>query len=158
MFFHYFKWNSGGLGVSRRTAPSIRCYLQSFSRFGGTWGQKVHFSTFSGKLTFQSSRNGLQTLHIVQGLSRTPLLVIPRYLTNIIFEHIFQKKNLENRKSENLKFQKPWFTNKCPVNRKSGSPGGPAGPPRTCWFKIAFRRLKTKQKQQKPYYQKQPKT
>ena len=60
MFFQYFKWNSGGLGVSRRTAPTIRCYLQSFSRFGGTWGQKVHFSTFFCKLTFQCSRNGPQ--------------------------------------------------------------------------------------------------
>ena len=57
----------------------------------------------------------LKTLHFVQGLSRTPLLSIPRYLTNIILENISPQKYIENRKSENLKFQKPRFTNKCPV-------------------------------------------
>ena len=59
----------------------------------------------------------LKTLHFVQGLSRTPLLFIPRYLTNIFFENMFQETNLENRKSENLKFQKPRFTNRSPVYR-----------------------------------------
>ena len=60
----------------------------------------------------------LKTLHFVQGLSRTPLLFIPRYLTNIFFENISQQKNLETRKSENLKFQKTQVTNKCPVGRR----------------------------------------
>ena len=40
------------------TAPGIRSYMQIFSRFGLTWHRKVNFSTFSGKLTFQSTRNG----------------------------------------------------------------------------------------------------
>ena len=57
----------------------------------------------------------LKTLHIVQGLSRTPLLFIPRYYTNIFFKNILQKEKLENRKSENLKIQKPRFTNRNPV-------------------------------------------
>ena len=61
-----------------------------------------------------------KTLHIVPGLSRTPLLFIPRYLTNIIFENIFQQQNLENRKSENLKFQNFQLTNKCPVFYAAG--------------------------------------
>ena len=33
---------------------------QFFARFVLTWHRKVHFSTFSGKLTFQCSRNGPQ--------------------------------------------------------------------------------------------------
>ena len=57
-----------------------------------------------------------KTLHFVQGLSRTPFLFIPRYLTNIFFKNIFQKKqNLVNRTSGNLKIQKPRFANKCPA-------------------------------------------
>ena len=56
-----------------------------------------------------------KTFNFVQGLSRTPLLFIHRYLTNIFFKNVLQKKTLENRTSENLKFQKPRFTNKCPV-------------------------------------------
>ena len=60
----------------------------------------------------------LKTLHIVQGLSRTPLLFIPRYLTNILFEHILQKENLENRQYGNLEIQKPRFTNRSPGNEE----------------------------------------
>ena len=50
---------------------------------------------------------GLKPLHFVQGLSRTPLLFIPRYLTNILFKHILQKiyilriENLKIWKSKN---------------------------------------------------------
>ena len=33
---------------------------------------------------------GLETFHIVQGLSRTPLFLIPWYLTNIFFKNILQ--------------------------------------------------------------------
>ena len=43
--------------------------------------------------------------HFVQGLSRTPLLLIPRYLTNIFPEHILQKKYIENQQSGNPKNQ-----------------------------------------------------
>ena len=108
----------GDLGVSRRTAPSMRSYLQGFSRFGGTWYQQVIFpaaiNTELRKSTvqhltvnwkFNVLEMALKTFHIFQGLSRTPLLFIPRYLTSIIFGNIFQKRNLENRKSENPKTQ-----------------------------------------------------
>jgi hypothetical protein len=57
----------------------------------------------------------LKTIHFVQGLSRTPLLFIPRYLTNIFSKYFPKRKQLENRKSENLKFQKPRFTSRSPV-------------------------------------------
>ena len=115
LFFHNFKWNSGGLGVSRKTAPTVRCYLQSFSRFGGTWGQKVHFTTFSSKLTFQCTRNGPQNLPFCPGLSRTPLL-FSSISNHQIFQKDFAKTNLENRQSGNLKIQKPRFTNRIPAN------------------------------------------
>ena len=48
-------------------------------------------------------------------------------LSPTYFSKIFvNEKNLENRTSENLKFQKPRFTNKCPVG-SLGSLGRPRG-------------------------------
>ena len=101
LFFHYFEWNSGGLGVSRRTAPTIRSYLQSFSRFGGTWNQKVHFSTFSGKLTFQCSKNGLQNPPFCPGSLQDTFIIY----SSISHQHIFRKyfPNTKNSRIENLK-------------------------------------------------------
>ena len=57
-----------------------------------------------------------KTLHFVQGLSRTPLLFIPRYLTNTFSKNVLPETNLENQQSENLKIQKTRFTNRSPVN------------------------------------------
>ena len=100
-FFHYFKRNSGGLGVSRVTAPTIRSYMQIFSRFGLAWHRKVNFSTFSGKLTFQSTRNGPQNLPFCPGPLQDTFIIFPRYLTNMFFENMFNKTKIvktENRK------------------------------------------------------------
>ena len=104
LVFHYFKWNSGGLGVSRRTAPTIRCYLQSFSRFGGTWGQKVHFWTFDGKLTFQCTRNGPRNLQFCPG-SLQDTFIIYSSISHQYISNIFCKK--ENR---NKHVQKGYWT------------------------------------------------
>ena len=101
-------------GIREERTEHTQLFSRTLVGFGSTWHQKVHFSTFDGKLELQCTRNGPQNLHFVHGLSRAPLLFIPRYLTNIFPENIFNKKNLENRNSENLKFQKPRFTNKCP--------------------------------------------
>ena len=87
LFFPYFKWNSGGSGVSRRTAPTIRSYLQSFSRFGGTWYQKVHFSTFDGKLTSQCTRNGPQNPPFCPGSLQDTFIIY----SSISHQPIFQK-------------------------------------------------------------------
>ena len=46
----------------------------------------------------------LKTLHFDQGLSRTPLLFIPRYLTNIWSENNLQKEQIS--RIENLKILK----------------------------------------------------
>ena len=74
-FFDNSGWNWGGLEVSRMTAPSIRSYMQIFSRFGLTWHRQVNFSTFSGKLTFQCSRNGFQNPAVCPGSLRDTFLI-----------------------------------------------------------------------------------
>ena len=64
----------------------------------------------------------IKTLHIVQGLSRTPLCVLYRLsilYSSISHQHIFQKcvpnkAKLEHQTSENLKIPKSRFANKCP--------------------------------------------
>ena len=98
-------------GVRGERTEHTQLFSRTFAGSGPTGRQKVHFSTFSVSWHFKVVEMAFKTIHFVQGLSRTPLLFIPRYLTNIIFEHI--KEKLENRTSENLKFRKPRFTNKC---------------------------------------------
>ena len=66
---------------------------------------KSTFQHLTVNWNFNVLEMALKTLHFVQGLSRTPLLFIPRYLTNKMFTHILQKENLDNRKSENPKTQ-----------------------------------------------------
>ena len=93
---------SGGVQGDRTDRTNTQ--TQIVTRFGLTWHQKVNFSKI---LEFQCTRNFIKTFHFVPGVSRTPLLFIPRYLTNIIFRKYFQeKKKNGNRKSENLKICK----------------------------------------------------
>ena len=65
------------------TAQGLRSYMQIFSRFGLTWHRKVNFSTFSGKLTFQSTRNGPQNLPFCPGSLQDTFIIFLRYITNI---------------------------------------------------------------------------
>ena len=76
------------------TAPSIRSYMQIFSRFGLTWHRKFHFSTFSGKLTFQSTRNGHQNLPFCPGSLQDTFSIFPRCLTNMFRKYVFPKKTV----------------------------------------------------------------
>jgi len=96
--FHDLKWNSGGLGVSKRTAPTVRCYLQSFIRFGGTWCQKVNFSTFSGKQTFQCSRNCPQNHPFCPGSLQDTFIIY----SSISHQH-FSNNIFPNKKSRESK-------------------------------------------------------
>ena len=90
------------------TAPGIRSYMQIFSRFGLTWHRKVNFSTFSGKLTFQSTRNGPQNLPFCPGPLQDTFIIFPRYLTNIFFKNSFQNIFSKNTlKTENPKRRAP---------------------------------------------------
>ena len=102
------------------TAPTIRSYMQIFSRFGGTRCRKVHFSTFSGKLTFQSSRNGLQNPPFCPGSLQDTFIIYSSISHQHLFPQYVPQKNLENRQSENLKFQNFQLTNKCPAVSEPG--------------------------------------
>ena len=75
------------------TAPSIRSYMQIFSRFGLTWHRKVNFSTFSGKLTFQSTRNGPQNLPFCPGSLQDTFIIFSSISHQHIFRKYFSKKN-----------------------------------------------------------------
>ena len=99
-------------GVQGDRMDRTKTVQQISARFGLTWHREVLFSTLSGKLTFQCSRNGPQNPPFVQGLSRTPLLFIPRYLTHIFSKIILQKDKISI--IENLELQKPRFTNRSP--------------------------------------------
>ena len=69
--------------------PIVRSYMQFFSRFGGIRCQKVNFSTFSGKLTFQCSRNGPQHPPFCPGSLQDTFIIY----SSISHQHNFRKNN-----------------------------------------------------------------
>ena len=85
------------------TAAGIRSYMQIFSRFGLTWHRKVNFSTFSGKLTFQSTRNGPQNLPFCPGPLQDTFIIF----SSISHQHIFRKYFSKKSKTENPKRRAP---------------------------------------------------
>ena len=89
LFFQYFKWNWGGLGVSRVSAWTVRRRRHKFSR--DLVLHDIRKCTFLKYWIFNVLEMVLKTFHFVPGLCRTPLLFIPRYLTNI-FSKIFTRK------------------------------------------------------------------
>ena len=102
-------------GVRRERTDHTKRFRRTLAGFGLTWHQKVHFSTFSGKLTFQCTRNSAQNPPFCPGSLQDTVFYLfldisPTYSPNIFCK----KKNIENRKSENLKIQKPRFTNRSP--------------------------------------------
>ena len=66
--------------------------------------RKFTFQHLTVNCHFNVVEMGVRTLHFVQGLSRTPLLFIPRYLTNLFFKNILQKQNIS--RINNLKLWK----------------------------------------------------
>ena len=54
--------------------------------------RKSTFQHLTVNWNFNVLEMALKTFHFVQDLSRTPLLFIPRYLTNIFFKNISQKE------------------------------------------------------------------
>ena len=81
------------------TAPSTRSYMHMFSRFGLTWHRKVHFSTISGKRTFQSTRNGTQNLPFCPGSLQDNFIMFLD-ISPTDFSKIFPKRTkskIENR-------------------------------------------------------------
>ena len=93
-------------GVQGDGTDHTKMQAQIFTRFGLTWHQKVHFSTFDGKLTFQSSRNGPSKPSILSRVSPRHLY----YLFLDISPTYFSKNKLATNKIsriEHLKSQKP---------------------------------------------------
>ena len=87
--------------MSGRSARSIRNFFLGLSQ--DVVLLDVRNSTFQHltvNLNFKVLEMAPHTLHFEQGLSRTPLLFIPRYLTNIIFETISQKQKYEISKTQ----------------------------------------------------------
>ena len=91
-------------GGSARSIRNFSLELQDLVLHGI---RKSTFQHLTVNWNFNVLEMALKTLHFVQGLSRTPLLFIPRYLTNIFFENIVQQKKRESviRKSGNPKTQ-----------------------------------------------------
>ena len=56
--------------------------------------RKSTFQHLTVNWNFNVLEMASKTLHIVQGLSRTPLLFIPQYLTNMFFKNMLQKEKL----------------------------------------------------------------
>ena len=66
--------------------------------------RKSTFQHLTINWNFSVLEMALKTLHFVQGPSRTPVLFIPRYLTNIFSGNILQiEESSNNRKYGNLK-------------------------------------------------------
>ena len=91
-------------GVQGDRTDRTKTAQQIFARFGLTWHRKVQLSTFSGKLTFQSTRNGLQNLPFCPGSLRDTFIIY----SSISHQHIFRKYGAKRKISriENLKISK----------------------------------------------------
>ena len=99
VFFIILNGIQGVYGVSRRTAPTVRSYMQIFSRFVGTWHRKVHFSTFFGKLTFQCTRNCPQNPPFCPGSLQDTFIIY----SSISHQHNFRKDFPKKKESRELK-------------------------------------------------------
>ena len=79
------------LGRSRGVRGERTEHTQLFSRtlagFGLTWNQKVHFSTFDGKLKLQCTRNGSQNPPFCPGSLQDTFIMY----SSISHKHIFLK-------------------------------------------------------------------
>ena len=105
-FFHNSGRNCGGLGVSGRSARSIRNFsLELWQDLVVLDVRKSTFQHLTVNWNFNVIEMALKTFRFVQGLSRTPLLFIPRYLTNKLFDNILQKD--KSRQSTIWKYKKP---------------------------------------------------
>ena len=113
--------------MSGRSAQTIRRYSVELGQdLVLVDVRKSTFQHLTVNWNFNLLEMAFKTLHFVQGLSRTPLSFIPRYLTTRFFETDFAKrKNLENQQSENLEIQKPRFTNRSPMGPKAVQPEDP---------------------------------
>ena len=88
--------------MSRVKGRTVRRHRHNFSRDLVLHG--IRKSSFRKYWNFNVLEMALKTFHFVSGLSRTPLLSIPRSLTNIFYRrYCLGKIKTENQKSGNLK-------------------------------------------------------
>ncbi len=99
--------------MSGRSARTIRNFsLELWQDLVLHGIRKSTFQHLTVNWNFNVLEMALKTLHFVQGLSRTPLSFLPRYLTTRFSKNSLQNKHISI--IENLKIPKPRFTNKCP--------------------------------------------
>ena len=81
--------------MSGRTARTIRNFSLELWQVLVLHGiGKSTFQHLTVNWNLKVLEMALKTIHFVQGLSRTPLLFIPRYITNIFFKHILQQQKI----------------------------------------------------------------
>ena len=91
--FYNSGWNLGALEVSMVTALTVRRHRNIFSRDVVLHGiERSTFQHFPANWPFKVVEMAIKTIHVVQGLSGTPLLFIPRYLTNIFSKIVSKQK------------------------------------------------------------------
>ena len=87
-------WAPWKRSLSHRGCPD------TMAGFGLTWHQKVHFSTFGGKLKFRCPRNGSQNHPFCPGSIQDTFIIY----SSISHQHMFQKYFAKrNKPIENLK-------------------------------------------------------
>ena len=94
-------------GVREERTEHTKTFHRTLAGFGLTWGQKVNFSIFDGKLTFQCPRNCHRNHPFCPGSLQDTFIIY----SSILHQHIFRKyvikikcvmiKKLETWKSKN---------------------------------------------------------
>ena len=90
-------------GVREERTDHTKLFPRTFAGFGLTWHQKVHFSTFDGKLESQCTRNGAQNPPFCQGSLQNTFIIFLE-----ISPTYFSKKNHTTKiaRIDNLKIWK----------------------------------------------------
>ena len=91
-------------GVRGERTDHTKIFRRTLAGFGLTGRQKVHFSTFDGKLELQCARNGSQNLPFCPGSIQDTFIIYSSISHQHIVQTFFAKiQNLEHRKSGHLK-------------------------------------------------------
>ena len=93
MFFSQFRLNLGRFGgVRGERTEHTQLFSRTLAGFGLTWHQKVHFSTFDGKLESQCTRNGNKNNPFCPGSLQDTCIIYsnlftPRWVGNNSWTH-----------------------------------------------------------------------
>ena len=89
-------------GVQGERTDHTKIFRRTLAGLGLTWNQKVHFSTFDGKLELQCTRNGIQNPPYCPGSLQDTFIIY----SSISDQHIFQKYVARRKNLENLEISK----------------------------------------------------